>query len=491
MSHLVLKSSSFIIAVFLLLGVYNTGRSENNSSEMTGNCWGRKATIIKNGTSLTEINLRPNSVYELKGVADLGGMEVIIPEGCLLKGASAFLNNGTLVMSNNSTVRDIVFTNVNIIFDDKEKVGISNCTFGGDFKGGAIPEQNYTAAAIYGNKGKDIFIDSVTINNYQWGISLFKCNRVSIENVSFSGILNDTIDFSRNIQNANYHDAVHFAGTNESRVTNVFATNCGACVLLGGTSKYNVIESCSGKNLWDNGVYISSGNDNVVRLCEFNFVRGTGVKARGSRNIITNNNVSCVGTGYGITGCGKPIGKDEYGQDYNGESSFVTDNTVRDAHDVGIAIASHDGYPPYRFSIDNNRIVHGPNERASISVFCNNARVSGNVIDCPKSFGIVVSQIPDKSSGGYFISNNMIRCNRRGIVVQKCTDTMVSDNRIDAEKQGIQVFETGKSSFIHNKFVGKGKYAVSGHIIGQSNYYKTLGENDALKPSEYIILEKR
>ena len=38
------------------------------------------------------------------------------------------------------------------------------------------------------------------------------------------------------------------------------------------------------------------------------------------------------------------------------------------------------------------------------------------------------------------ISNNKIRCNRKGIIVQKCTDTM-HDNRIDAEKQGIQVFE--------------------------------------------------
>lgn len=483
--------TSLLFTVIFLFLVFHLGWSENACSEGVQKDLGRKATVIQNGATIAGIKLKPDSTYELHGVIDLAGAEIIVPDGCFLKGASAALYNGSLVMSNNCTVRDVMFSNVNITFDNKEMIRISNCTFSGDFEGGVIPEQNYAAAAIYGNSGKDVFIDSVIIKNYQWGISVFKCNRVNIEDVSFVGILYDSIDYTRTIQNSNYHDAVHLAGTNESRVTHVVAANCGACVLLGGTSKFNVIENCSGKNLWDNGVYISSGNDNVVRHCEFNHVRGTGVKARGSRNIIINNTVSCVGTGYGITGCGNSIGLDEYGQDYNGEGSYITDNIVKDAHDVGIAIASHGGYPPYRFSIDNNRIVNGPNERASISVFCNNARVTGNEVDCPTSYGIVVSQIPDRTSGGYIISNNKITCNRKGIVVQKCTNAMVHDNSIDVNKQGILVFETAKSSFIHNGFAGKGKYAVSGHVKGQSNYYKTLGENDALKPSEYIILDKR
>lgn len=491
MRHRLVYYSMSLICLATFLFFYFIDDSKNVEIDKICASETSKAVVVQNGNALAKTVAIPDSVYELRGFFDLNGDSLVLPVGCVLKGIDAIMANGIVVLSNNCTIENLKFQNVKVVFDDKQRLRIKHCSFEGNFKTTTIPEQNYMSAAIYGNRGKDVYIENVSICNYQWGISVFRSSRLIIENISFSGVLSDSIDFSSHIENSNYHDAVHIAGTNESRIAHVNARNCGACVLLGNTSKYNIIENCCGNNLWDNGVYISSGNDNIVKSCEFQNVRGTGVKARGCRNIIMNNTVSVVGTGYGITGRGKPIGIDDYGQEYNGEGSSIVDNIVEDFHDYGVAVALYEGYPTSRVYVDNNRIFNGFSERPSISVYCSNARVSGNEINCPNSYGIVVPLIKEKTTGGYVILNNSITCNRRGIAVSRCKNATVSNNKIYAEKQGLVVSETEGSSFIHNEFTGNGKYYISDNIIGKRNYYETFGDNDGIKPSDYSILEKR
>jgi len=204
-----------------------------------------------------------------------------------------------------------------------------------------------------------------------------------------------------------------------------------------------------------------------------------------------NNKVSYVGTGFCITGHGNPIGIDDFGQEYNGEGSSIVENVVTNFNDYGIAVLIHDGYPTNRAVVDNNQIINGATERASISVYSNYTRVSGNEINCPDSFGVVVAMTKDNTTGGYVITNNSITCKRRGVAISRCKNTTVNNNTIQAEKQGVSVYETEGSSFIQNAFTGRGKYYVSGNIKGESNYYKTFGDDDGLKPSKYTVLDKR
>lgn len=338
-----------------------------------------------------------NSEYEINGSYDFNGAIVTIPEGCVLKSRYAKLSNGTIVLKSRCDLNGFSFNNVQLMIDGSEGVRVANCSFTGDFVYKAIKAQNYTASAIYCNKCSDVIIERVFVSGYQWGVAVVDSYRTVVDNIVFKGVLDRAINFSENIENANYHDAVHFSNTHYSRVCNVSAYNCGACVLLGRASKYNVIENCKGTVLWDNGVYISSGNHNVVQSCIFNDVRGTGVKARGSCNIISNNSVSNVGVGYVLTGNGISQGKDEYGSDYNGYGSMVSGNSVNNAQFFGISVGEKDGLAPYRFSVVNNSIVNVSEEATSISVFCNGASIVGNSILCPMHMASSLNSIRRRS----------------------------------------------------------------------------------------------
>lgn len=475
--------SSIALAVGVNAAIYVSSRP---------NGLGEKVVIVssKKDKSLKQL-IKTNTTYVLQGDYDLKGTTLIVPAGCVLRGKDLHITNGFISLNSGCEIDSCSFQNVQILVTDAEHVRIKDCFFTGTFEPEKLQPQNFKEAAIYCHKIKDCDFKGITISNMQWGIAVFDSYRISVSNIVFTGILDNSIDYSISIENANYHDAVHLSNTHFSQITNVTSYNCGACVLLGRSSKSNVIERCNGNLLWDNGVYISSGNDNVVRYCDFQNVRGTGVKARGSRNLIINNKVSNVGTGYCITGHGKPIGTDDLGQEYNGEGSSIVENVVADFNDYGIAISIHDGYPANRTVVDNNQIVNGPIERASISVFSNYTRVSGNEINCPDSYGVVVAMAKDNTTGGYIILNNSITCKRRGIAVLRCKNATVSNNKIYAEKQGLVVSETEGSSFIHNEFTGNGKYYISDNIIGKRNYYETFGDNDGIKPSDYSILEKR
>lgn len=446
--------------------------------------------IGENVKSLSKLIKASDTLFKIQGKYDLKGATLTIPSGCRLIGLNANLTNGKLILKSGCQIDNCSFDNIQILISDAEHVRIHDCFFTGSFNPKKIKPQNYKEAAIYCSNIKDCEFKSISISKVQWGLAVFDSYRVLVDNIIFTGILNAPIDYSKHIENANYHDAVHLSNTHFSRVCNVAAYNCGACVLLGRTSKSNVIEGCKGDLLWDNGVYISSGNNNIVQSCCFNNVRGTGVKARGSCNVLSNNTVTNVSVGYVLTGNGLAIGKDEYGNDYNGYGSIINGNVVMNAYNYGILIGEQDGLPPYRFSVVNNSIVNGPRERASISVNCDGASIVSNSIYCPNSFGIVIPKLPDRSSGGYMISDNNVFSKSRGIVTQKCKDVMVTNNVINSEAQGVEVFATESSFYIMNKFSGKGKYSVGGHIKGTSNHYKTIGVDNALTPSQYIIIDK-
>lgn len=456
----------------------------------TFNASAREVITIIKWKPIEEQFSKSNVEYRLRNNINLRGITLELPHNSVLNGKGRSLRNGTLVVSDGCEVKDICFKHSNVEMENVMGVHIFDCVFVGTLSLTDIKERNYTAAAIYGTGLKEICLETIKIQGYQWGISIVNSSDLSINNVTFVGIMNDPIDFERHIVNANYHDAVHISKSHTSNISNIYASNCGACVLLGGTSNKNVIEDCSGDGLWDNGVYISSGHNNIVQNCVFRNVRGSGVKVRGNCNVVTNNSVINVGTGYTVTGFGPASGIDELGMEYNGYGSIVNGNTVQNAKRYGVDIGMHGGLPFYRCSVTNNSIIDCAENSSAIGVICNYATITGNKVVCPESLGIVVIRNADKLSGGYKISENNIVCYRKGIVLQKCIDSVVSNNTVSAEEQGILVYATEGSSFILNKFLGKGKYFVSESKKGTSNNYRVFGDGDSLKPSEFVRLEK-
>ena len=454
------------------------------------NASAREVIFIKKGRSIEKQFSKPNAEYRLRNNINLKGITLKLPHNSILYGAGRRLRNGTLVVSDGCEVHNISFNHTNVEMENVARVHISDCEFIGTLALTDIKERNYTAAAIYGTGLEDVCLESIKICGYQWGISIVNSSDLNIKKVTFVGVLNDPIDFDRHILNANYHDAVHISKSHSSSISFITASNCGACVLLGGSSNNNVIEDCRGEVLWDNGVYISSGHNNIVQNCFFRNVRGSGVKARGNCNSVTNNSVINVGTGYTITGFGPASGTDELGMDYNGYGSIVSSNLVQDAKRYGIDIGMHSGLPTYRCSVTNNNIINCAENSSAMGVICNYATITGNNVVCPESYGIVVVRSADRSSGGYMISENIITCYRKGIVLQNCSDTIVSNNSVLAEDQGILVYATEGSSFILNKFLGKGKYTVSESKMGTGNRYKVFDDDDSLTPSEFVRLEK-
>lgn len=453
------------------------------------NASAREVIIIKKWEPIEKQFSKSNVEYRLRKDINLMGITLKLPHNSILNGAGRSLYNGTLVVSDGCEVRNISFKHTNVKMGNVAGVRIFDCDFVGSLSLTDIKERNYTAAAIYGTDLKEISLESIRIHGYQWGISIVNSSDMTINNVTFVGIMNDSIDFDRHIVNANYHDAVHISKSHTSNISNINASNCGACVLLGGTSNKNVIEKCSGEVLWDNGVYVSSGHNNVVQNCVFRNVRGSGVKVRGNCNVITNNSVINVGTGFTVTGFGPARGTDELGMNYNGYGSLVNGNTVQNAKRYGVDIGIHGGLPVYRCSVTNNSIVDCAENSSAMGVICNFATITGNNVVCPKSYGIVVIRMANKLSGGYIISENRIVCCRKGIALQNCTNSVVSNNSVSVGDQGILVYATEESSFILNKFLGKGKYVVSESKKGTSNYYSFLEDGESLKSSEFVILE--
>lgn len=454
------------------------------------NASAREVIILKKEKSIEKQFSKPNVEYHLRNNINLKGVSLKLPYNSILYGAGNKLSNGTLVVSGGCEIRDIRFNHTNVLMTDVTRIRIVNCDFSGTLSFSDIKAKNFSAAAIYGTGLKDVQLESISIHGYQWGISIMKSSEMDINSVRFEGILNEPIDFDRHIENANYHDAIHISKSHSCNISNISALNCGACVLLGGSSNLNVIENCRGELLWDNGVYISSGHNNIVKNCLFKNVRGSGVKVRGNCNIVEYNSVINVGTGYTITGFGPSIGTDEFGMDYNGYGSIVRNNSVKKAKRYGIDIGMHGGLPAYNCSAINNTVVDCDENGSAIGVFCNNATITGNIIVCPNSFGIVVIRAADKTSGGYLISENNVLCYRKGIVLQHCSSAIVSNNIVNTDNQGIVVKTTSESSFFQNKFLGKGKFYISDSKDRISNKYETLGDSDLLQPLEYIRTEQ-
>ena len=112
------------------------------------------------------------------------------------------------------------------------------------------------------------------------------------------------VDFSTNINNVNFLSFINISGGRHNKAYGNHAENHGSCVLIQSDSFAPITYSNTGKHLHDNGVYGSSTSNSISFANSFDWVRGSGIKPRGSCNVVIANTISNAENGISSTGNG-------------------------------------------------------------------------------------------------------------------------------------------------------------------------------------------
>lgn len=175
-------------------------------------------------------------------------------------------------------------------------------------------------------------------------IQLYDCDFCSFSENYQEGFL-PNVDFNTFINNTNYLTLGSISGGRFNQAHKNFAKNTGDVVIKQRDTFGSVTSCCSGINLHDNGVYGSSEYNSVSFANSFSLVRGTGVKSRGSRNVIFANPSSDVDIGISLTGNG--LTTDSRGA--NGNGSISAFNPIDKARSFSVSTDVQDGLYPRNF----------------------------------------------------------------------------------------------------------------------------------------------
>lgn len=198
-----------------------------------------------------------------------------------------------------------------------------------------INPQNY---AVHISASDDFTVSDLRISNFTRGVGIASSKRPVIDNVFFQGMANG------HSLNVNYHTTVNIGSSEYAKVSRVHGQDCGSALLVGLGSSYGSANMISGRNTYDNGVYISSGTDWEVTSPVFVIDPaytgnvGTGVKMRGSRHTLLGGHFERMGIGAAISGAGA-----DEGDGTNGGGSRVIGATARDCAWMGFVLDDING----------------------------------------------------------------------------------------------------------------------------------------------------
>lgn len=170
-------------------------------------------------------------------------------------------------------------------------------------------------------------------------VQFYDCIACKAYDNSVYGFMPD-VDFGVTVTNANFVPLINFSGGRNNLAWGNHAENHGSDVLWQRASASVIAFANSGRNLQDNGVYGSSGDNSISFGNSFDYVRGSGVKPRGSGNIVVANTASNVEMGVSTTGNG--LTPDSSGA--NGFGNITAFNAVSRSRAYAISVDVQDGY---------------------------------------------------------------------------------------------------------------------------------------------------
>mgnify|MGYP001017801579 CR=1 FL=1 len=204
--------------------------------------------------------------------------------------------------------------------------------------------------AITVSSADDVLIDGIKVTGKSSGVKLYQSAGGTVQNSRFSGFI------VAPTAGANNSSATNIEEGTGCRVLNTSVANMGSAALVRLEAQRAVIHGVRGENLYDNGVYISSGDAGSVTGCTFDNLLGdgsTGIKVRGSRHTVVGNTVSnATNGGAGIMATGNGETPDAQGR--NGSGTVIAGNTITTTGHHGIYLGPQDGYFPRDFIVTGN-----------------------------------------------------------------------------------------------------------------------------------------
>ena len=230
---------------------------------------------------------------------------------------------------------------------------------------------------------------------------------------------------------ANKCAAVCVFGGAKNNVSRIYALNHGSVVLSGLDTVGIRISQISGRSLHDNGVYCSSGTDGVVQNCTgISDVIGTGVKSRGSRNIIRDCYVKRCGVGFVMTGNG--LTPDKYGA--NGVGNQLLNCTTEDDYSYPWQATKQDGFFQRNLTIKGMLSLNGSRRGGKYSAtigFVSGLIYSNNTMLGHKGeqYAFILSGAKNtKLSSVHLLDNHFYNGNGMAMRIQYVDEGQISKN---------------------------------------------------------------
>lgn len=205
-------------------------------------------------------------------------------------------------------------------------------------------------AFIAADSRRGLQLRNIRVSGKSRGVYLFKCQDCLVEDLDMEGL------FTAPVAGVNYSSACVVLRGENNRIVRAVARHTGSVVLGGDTTLRLSVTGWTGSDLYDNGVYISSGMGCLVEggSCRRvgRLAGGSGVKVRGSHHRVIGNYIEdALGHGLAVSGNGV-----DDGTGHNGRCTTVTGNVVLRSRASGIALYLQDGFPPRDCIVTGNAI---------------------------------------------------------------------------------------------------------------------------------------
>ncbi|MDF2657562.1 MAG: hypothetical protein K0Q94_353 [Paenibacillus sp.] len=269
-----------------------------------------------------------------------------------------------------------------------------------------------------------VTISDCVVENKSYGFLLKNSKWCKVQDAQVFGFLHTTKS------GHNYSSCCHISRGSAHIIQGLTGANMGSGVLVGRESTLNQIHNCQFENMQDNGVYLSSGAGNSVIGVTVLQTPGSGVKARGTRNLILGCHVKDAQVGYSLTGNG--VVPDSYGA--NGYGTILEGSTAENCLRDGVSIGKQDNYYARHFKVIGNVLVNCAIEQGGYGAVRGGGHyheiAHNTIVGSSGTYAVIMAGSAAESIRGLCIRDNTIMEANEGIRVHYASGADISRNQL-------------------------------------------------------------
>ncbi|MEH7116061.1 right-handed parallel beta-helix repeat-containing protein [Neobacillus vireti] len=313
----------------------------------------------------------------------------------------------------------------------------------------------------------NISIKSISVTQKSYAVIISSCSYSRVEDVTLQGVL------TTYKTGANYSSCCRVESGTNNILRGLIAKDCGTISTSLSVTERLIVSDCVGENLQDNGVYVSSGNQCIIKGIIVNgAANGMGVKVRGSYNEVFNCNVTGCQNGYSVTGNG--LTPDSFGA--NGYGNIISNCIARNCLQYGITASIQDNLYQRNVKITNNTLIDCATTGGSFSailVQANFAEITNNqIINCDGAYGIYIVGASGALTKECHVVGNTLTDVLEGIRTVYVTRAIIKDNIVNtATTHAIELRFTTDS--LVNENIGVEN--VTGNVVYCTSTYTNTG----------------